>query len=239
MIGEDRTGIDPARDRHVFRLRRARSPARATHAFEESGRPGRAACRRIAIPARGTEMPASRQAPPLPQKTAVFSPGRGRLVQTTRDRSGPDARFQPLASGGLQSAASRSGRAAPRAAIASFGRAANASRLRDPSPRISDQSDEALERFELLEQLVWLIGRISEDLNVAVPVDFGLRRAGFLEDAMKIAAAEAECADGRTARIARSARATAGPRCSSRTASGRPPSRSIGRSTLVVGGSTL
>ena len=47
-----------------------------------------------------------------------------------------------------------------------------------------------------------IVGREGEDLHVAVPVDARLLGLGFLEHAVEIAAAEAEGADGRAARMA-------------------------------------
>ena len=57
-----------------------------------------------------------------------------------------------------------------------------------------------------------IIRRERQDLHIAVPVDRRLLGLGFLEDAMKVAAAEAEGADGRAARMLRQAAARAAPR---------------------------
>ncbi len=70
------------------------------------------------------------------------------------------------------------------------------------SARISAQSLAPSSACERVADLGRIIGREREDLHVAVPVDAWLLGLGFFEDAVEIAAAEAECADRRAARVA-------------------------------------
>ena len=186
-------------------------------------------------------MPASRRAPPCRRRRPSCRPWteRPRARMGRRNRSSMAASFQPLPRHGLQAApvglAALCHQQQSPASLAIEGLAAARSLGSNFGP-----IDQRLERFELLEQSVRLVGRIGQNLNVAVPVNFRLLRAGFLEDAMKIAAAEAEGADGRTARLAasREPRPGQGVQVERRPAVTQPLDRALnlrrGREHLVI-----
>ena len=238
-IGENRAGVDPARDRHAVRIAElVRQRERFMHSRKAAGQLAQHAdVLRSLAGEQKRQLPGGRRR--AAEDGRLVAPGRSGRPQSRPRlfRNGgklPVARERRLAARPSQSA-----RALPQAPIASLARDRRPGGCAIPRLRISGQSDKGSSDFELLEQPVGIIARIREELNVAVPIDFSLRRPGFLEDAMKIAAAKAEGADGRPARMATPARAMAGPPCSSKTASCPFASRSIGRSTFVVGGSTL